>query len=46
MKQYKIVKILFAKNFADAVRKEKTAEVVDVMLNEDITLPGIKKMGF
>lgn len=37
MKQYKITKIVFARDIKDAFKKESCAEIVDVELNEAIT---------
>jgi len=47
MKEYRITKIIFAKNFADALKKEKEAEIVDMCLNEEVSQDIIKsKLGF
>lgn len=46
MKQYKITKIVFAKDFVDAVLKEKKAEIIDVALNEEVAGPKATKVGY
>ena len=45
MKQYKITKIIFAKDIQDAAKKESKAEVVEIFLNEDIERPD-NSLGF
>lgn len=45
MKQYKIIKIVFAETFSQALLKEKKAEIVDISLNEDVQAPS-GKIGF
>lgn len=48
LKRYKITKIIYAKNFSQAVKLEKDAEIVDIELNQDVTHPeeGISFIGF
>lgn len=39
MKRYKVTKIVFAKNFAGAMRKEKRVEPVEITLADTVTDP-------
>lgn len=39
MKQYKIIKIVFAENIKAAIKNEQKADIVDILLNEDIKEP-------
>lgn len=39
MKQYKIIKIVFADSIKSAIKNEKEADIVDISLNEDIKEP-------
>jgi hypothetical protein len=39
MKQYKIIKIVFADSIKTAIKNEKEADIVDISLNEDIKEP-------
>lgn len=45
MKQYKIIKIIYAKSFKEAMLKEKDAEIVHIELSEPIEKP-TNKVGF
>lgn len=45
MKQYKITKIVYAKDLATAFKNEKSAEIVECILNENIISPN-NTMGF
>ena len=45
MKQYKIVKIIYAESFAAALRNETKAEIVDIELNESVQTPN-SSIGF
>lgn len=45
MKQYKITKIVFAKDLLTALKNENKAELVECVLNEIITVPNCQ-MGF
>lgn len=39
MKQYKIIKIVFADSIKAAIKNEQKADIVDIQLNEDIKEP-------
>lgn len=39
MKQYKIIKIVFADSIKAAIKNEQKADIVDISLNEDIDKP-------
>lgn len=39
MKQYKIIKIVFADDINTAIKNERKADIVDISLNEDIKTP-------
>lgn len=47
MKQYKIIKIVFAENIKAAIKNELKAKIVEIALNEEINTPngqiGFKK---
>lgn len=45
MKQYKIIKIVFAKDIKTAIKNESEADIVDICLNEDIKTPN-ESIGF
>jgi len=45
MKQFKIIKIVYANSLAQASKLEKEGEVVMIELNEDVTSPK-DKIGF
>lgn len=45
MKQYKIIKIVFAENIKAAIKNELKADIVDISLNEDIDKPN-KTIGY
>lgn len=45
MKQYKILKIVFAEDIKTAIKNELKAEIVDISLNEDIKTPN-EQIGF
>ncbi len=45
MKQYKIIKIVFADNIKTAIKNEKEADIVDISLNEDVKTPN-DQIGF
>ena len=39
MKQYKITKIIWAKNYSTALKNERDAEIVEICLNEALDKP-------
>lgn len=39
MKQYKIIKIVFAENMKTAIKNELKADIVEISLNEEIKTP-------
>ena len=39
IKQYKIIKIVFAEDINTAIKNERKSEIVDIQLNEDIKEP-------
>ena len=45
MKQYRITKIIFAKDIAESIKKEREAEIVSVDLNEEVNEDD-KRIGF
>lgn len=45
MKQYRIVKIVFAEDISTAFKNEKKAEIVECVLNESINSPN-NSVGF
>lgn len=45
MKQYKIIKIVFADSIKAAIKNEHNADIVDISLNEDIDKPN-NSIGF
>ena len=45
MKPYRITKIVYAKNFKDATKRESEGEIVEVQLNEPVERP-TEKYGF
>mgnify|MGYP000855959559 CR=1 FL=1 len=45
MKQYRITKIIYAKNLATAIKNESKADIVEISLNENIEKPS-NQIGF
>lgn len=45
MKQYKILKIVFAENIKAAIKNELKADIVEISLNEDVKTPN-DQIGF
>lgn len=45
MKQYKIIKIVFANDIKTAIKNEQKADIVDISLNEDVKEPN-NSVGF
>jgi len=39
MKQYKITKLIYAKDFNTAIKNESNATIVEVILNEELVKP-------
>lgn len=49
MKEFRIVKVIFAKNAAEAVKKEHNGEIISVVLQDQIQRPDEsdgRKIGF
>ena len=46
MKRYRIIKIIYAKNFTEAVKKEITAEIAEISLDEHVKGPADENIGF
>lgn len=45
MKQYKIIKIVFADSIKAAIKNEQKADIVEISLNEDVKTPN-DQIGF
>lgn len=39
MKQYKITKVIYAKDFKTAIKNEPNATIVEIVLNEELSKP-------
>jgi hypothetical protein len=46
MKQYRITKIIFAEDMQKALKKEEEAELVEIVLNEEVRPEGEGNIGF